>query len=186
MTLTGLSLLCSYRFLFVETLWAFFFFFSCEKSLVEAGWVLCSGGNEVFTWSNLSWEWAPALRASCQGSYLLCSRALLWYMAVASLPQGVMKEVPSSWVAGTCLTKSSGISDELLEADLMFAEAPMVRGEIWVYMSLETCGVWQRGHCILNSAESLWAGNSFYHTALQLSSTAANKHWCTSGCVAVS
>lgn len=61
------------------------FFSSSEKSLVEAGWALCSKGNEVFTLSNLSWEWAPAWRASCQESYLLCSRALCWYAAVALL-----------------------------------------------------------------------------------------------------
>lgn len=84
MTLTGLSFPCSHSLLFVVTLLDFFFC-SCEKSLVEAGWVLCSDGSEVFTPSNLSWEQAPALQASCQGSYLLCSRALFWYMAVASL-----------------------------------------------------------------------------------------------------
>lgn len=75
--------------------------------------MLCSDGNEVFACSNLSWERAPALWASCQGNYLLCSRAFSWYTAVASLPKqvafsGTRGEVPTSWVAGTCPTKSSG------------------------------------------------------------------------------
>lgn len=177
MTLTGLSFLCSCSLLFVEILLEFFC--SCEKSLVEAGWALCCDCSEVFTPSNLSWEWAPTLWASCQGSYLLCSRALFWCLAIPLLLKHVVFSGSHGdtqlWVAGTCPTKSSGNWDELLGAGFISLETPMLRGVVWVYRQLGNCDVWQQEYCILHSSVVCGAGNSSCHTALQLSSVAGNK-----------
>ena len=96
--------------------------------------MLCSDGNEVFTPSNLP---SAAGQLPRKLSALLQSLVLVHDSGIAPETCGFLgdsKEVPGSWVAATCPPRSSGDKDELLEAGLIFAEAPTARGEICVHV----------------------------------------------------